>query len=134
MQFLIVINKVLDLKIVQYTLLISVITLTVFSSVQTVKLKYSQKTAKSALQERDLAKAAVTIQNNSIEALRQAGESRAKDMKVAVASAETLAANWKVRAQGLEKKLGELSKTDCQSAVDDFIELIPEITGEGGTQ
>jgi hypothetical protein len=132
MEFLVVINKILSLRIVQYALLISVISLTVLSGVQTVRLKFSQQATKSAIQEREQAKAAIIMQNASIDALKAAGESRVKDMKLAVASAQTLAANWQVKAQGLQKKLSGLSKTDCQAAVDGFIALIPEIIG--GTQ
>lgn len=129
MEILTVINKVLDLRIVQYALCAAVICLTVFSGVQSVRLRFSQNATKTAIQERDQAKAAITIQNASIASLKAAGDAKAKDMELAYASAKTLAAEWKVKAQGLEKKLSALSKTDCQAAVDGFVALVPEIIG-----
>lgn len=131
MGFLTVINNLLSLRIVQYALLASVIALTVFSGVQSVRLHFSQTATKTAITERDQAKAAITIQNASIASLKAAGDAKAKDMELAYASAKSVAAEWKVRAQSLHKKLSELSNTDCQAAVDGFVALVPEIIGGG---
>jgi hypothetical protein len=125
-----VINGILDIRIVQYTLVCAVLVLSIFSGVQSVRLCVAHNQTAKAQAGWDLAKADIAIQNASIVTLKATGDARVKQMANAVDAAKAVGTIQALKAKNLQAKLANLPKNDCKGAVTEFINLIPEIVGD----
>jgi uncharacterized membrane protein YhiD involved in acid resistance len=121
MQFLIVINKILDLRIVQYALLAAVVFLSVLSGVQSFRLWVSQKEAKYQKSKAAESEAFLTTQSAQVLEMKKQGDAAKIKIDAAKAEERKIAADYERRIQILKKRP---IREDCCGAIEDAKNII----------
>jgi hypothetical protein len=121
MPFLLVINKFLELKIVQYVLVASVVVLTVFSGVQSFRLWVSQKEAKYQKAKAAESEAFLQAQNSQVLEMKKQGDAAKVKIDAAKVEERKIAADYERRIQILKKRP---IREDCCGAIEDAKNII----------
>jgi uncharacterized membrane protein YhiD involved in acid resistance len=121
MEFMLVINKILGLKIVQYALVASVVVLTVFSGVQSFRLWVSQKEAKYQKAKASESEAFLQAQNSQVLEMKKQGDAAKVKIDAAKVEERKIAADYERRIQILKKRP---IREDCCGAIEDAKNII----------
>ena len=121
MQFLVIINKILNLRVVQYALLAAVIFLSVMSGVQSFRLWACQKEAKYYKAKSAESEAFLLVQNAQVLEMKKQGDEAKARIDAATVGSRKIAADYERRIQVLKK---QPIREDCCGAIEDAKNII----------
>jgi len=125
MQFLMVLNKVLDLRIVQYALLGLTVILLVTSGVQSFRLWACQKEAKFYKAKAGESEAFLAAQNAQVLEMKKQGDAAKLKIDTARAESAKVAADYERRIASLKK---QPIREDCCGAIEDAKNILLGVT------
>ena len=125
MSFLLVINKFLEIKIVQYALVAAVVILTVFSGVQSFRLWACQKEVQIYKAKAGESEAFLAAQNAQVLEMKKQGD--AAKLKIDASRAESIkiAADYQRKIATLKK---QPIREDCCGAIEDAKNILLGVT------
>jgi len=121
MSFLLVINKFLEMKIVQYALVAAVVILTVFSGVQSFRLWACQKEVQIYKAKAGESEAFLAAQNAQVLEMKKQGDAAKLKIDAAEIKRQKIAVDYERRIQTLKK---EPIREDCCGAIEDAKNII----------
>jgi hypothetical protein len=115
------INRVLDIKAVQWALLAATAALLLFSGVQSFRLWVQGVSLKSAKAEAADSKAFLEVQNSQVLELKRQGDEAKEKAKKAIAEATEIAISYSRKVEAIRK---QPIREDCCGAIEDAKNII----------
>jgi len=125
MSFLVVINKILDIKIVQYALVAAVVILTVFSGVQSFRLWACQKEVQIYKAKASESEAFLAAQNAQVLEMKKQGDAAKLKIDASRAESVKIAADYQRKIATLKK---QPIREDCCGAIEDAKNILLGVT------
>jgi len=125
MSFLVAINKILDIKIVQYALLAAVVLLSVLSGVQTFRLWACQKEVQIYKAKASESEAFLAAQNAQVLEMKKQGDAAKLKIDASKTASLKIAADYERRIQTLKK---QPIREDCCGAIEDAKNILLGVT------